>query len=52
VSERDTDIDAEDVRREHMDDVNTRAHVLYLVSVLLGGTLAMLGLLVLLDLLG
>jgi hypothetical protein len=46
---KERDIKAEDVRHEHMDDVDTRAHVVYLVSVLAGGFLVMLGLLVLLD---
>ena len=49
MSER--DLDAEAVRREHMDDVNARAHVLYLVAVLGGAALVMLILLVLLDIL-
>jgi hypothetical protein len=47
MSER--DIDVEDVRREHMDDVHVVGHVLYLAGVLIGGSLLMLGLLVLLD---
>ena len=47
MSER--DLDAEDVRREHLKDVNARAHAVYLASVLLGSTLLMLGLLVVLD---
>jgi hypothetical protein len=46
------DLDAEDVRREHMDEVNTRAHLAYLVGVLGGATLLMLALLALLDALG
>jgi hypothetical protein len=49
MSER--DLDAEEVRRKHMDGVNARAHVLYLVAVLGGATLVMLMLLVLLDVL-
>jgi hypothetical protein len=47
VSER--DIDAEQVRHEHMGSVDERAHVVYLVSVLGGATLLMLLLLVILD---
>ena len=45
----DRDIDADRVRGEHMDDVNARAHVLYLAGVLGGATLLMLALLALLD---
>jgi hypothetical protein len=47
MSER--DVGAEDVRREHMDNVNVVRHVLYLAGVLIGGSLLMLGLLALLD---
>jgi hypothetical protein len=48
-SEADLEITAEDVRREHMGDVNATAHRLYLGGVLAGASLLMLGLLVLLD---
>jgi hypothetical protein len=43
------DVDAERVRAEHMDRVDPRAHLLYLVSVLLGATVLMVALLALLD---
>jgi hypothetical protein len=45
----DRDIDAEQVRHEHMDDVDTKAHAAYLVLVLGGAAALMLLLLVLLD---
>jgi hypothetical protein len=45
----DRDIDAEQVRHEHMDEVNATAHAAYLILVLGGATLLMLLLLVLLD---
>lgn len=48
----DRDLEAEDVRREHLDKVDARAHVLYLAGVLGGATLLMLLLLVILDALG
>jgi hypothetical protein len=47
VSER--DIDAEQVRREHMDEVSASAHAAYLLLVLGGATLLMVLLLLLLD---
>jgi hypothetical protein len=47
MSER--DIDAEEVRREHMDEVNATAHAAYLLLVLGGATTLMMLLLVLLD---
>jgi hypothetical protein len=47
MSER--DIDAEDVRREHMSNVNVRVHTLYLLGVIVGGTVLMLALLVVLE---
>jgi hypothetical protein len=45
----DRDIDSEQVRREHMDDVNATAHAAYLLLVLGGATVLMVLLLVLLD---
>jgi hypothetical protein len=48
----DRDIDADEVRREHMADVDERAHVLYLLGVLGGAFLLMLVLLVALDAVG
>jgi hypothetical protein len=47
MSER--DIDAEEVRRVHMDEVNATAHAAYLLLVLGGATALMMLLLVLLD---
>jgi hypothetical protein len=47
MSER--DIDAQEVRREHMDEVNATAHAAYLLLVLGGATVLMILLLVLLD---
>jgi hypothetical protein len=42
VAER--DVTVEDIEREHLEEVDPRAHWAYLASVLLGGTLLMLGL--------
>ena len=47
MSER--DIDVQEVRREHMAEVNATAHAAYLLLVLGGATVLMLLLLVLLD---
>ena len=45
------EIDAEDVRREHLEQVDARAHALYLGGVLVGASVLMLLLLVVLDIL-
>jgi hypothetical protein len=47
MSEKDLTI--EDIRQEHLQEVDERAHWLYLVAVLVGGTLLMLGLIALLG---
>jgi hypothetical protein len=47
MSER--DIDAQEVRREHITEVNATAHAAYLLLVLGGATVLMVLLLVLLD---
>jgi hypothetical protein len=49
ASEGDRHVDAEQVRREHMDAVDERHHVLYLAGVLGGATLLMVVLLLILD---
>jgi hypothetical protein len=45
----DRHVSADDVQREHMDNVDRRAHVLYMVGVLGGAALVMLALMLLLD---
>jgi hypothetical protein len=50
MSER--DLSADDIRAEHLDDVDERVHWIYLFVVLGVGTMLMLGLIGLLDLLG
>jgi hypothetical protein len=40
----DRDVTVDDIEREHLDQVDPRAHWLYLAAVLGGGTLLMLGL--------
>jgi len=47
MSER--NLSEEDVRQEHLAEVNQRAHWLFLFAVLGGGTLLMLGLIALLG---
>jgi len=47
VSEK--DLTAEEIRAEHLGEVDQRAHWLFLVTVLLGGVLLMLGLIALLG---
>ena len=44
-----TDITAEEIRAEHLGEVDQRAHWLFLVAVLVGGALLMLGLIALLG---
>jgi hypothetical protein len=44
------DLSAEEIRTEHLGEVNQRAHWLYLFGVLIGGSLLMVGLIALLDL--
>jgi hypothetical protein len=43
------DLTAEEIRTEHLGEVDQRAHWLFLVVVLLGGTLLMLGFIALLG---
>jgi hypothetical protein len=43
------DLTAEEIRAEHLGEVDQRAHWLYLVAVLVGGVLLMLGLIALLG---
>ena len=43
------DLSAEDVRAEHLGEVDQRAHWLFLVAVLVGSTLLMLGFIALLG---
>ena len=50
MSER--EISADQVKREHLAEVDVRAHWLYLVSAIVGGTVAMILLIALLDALG
>ena len=50
MSER--DLSADDIRAEHLDDVDERVHWIYLFVVLAAGTVVMLGLIALLDALG
>ena len=50
MSER--DVSADDVRAEHLREVDQRSHWIYLFAVLLAGGIAMLGLIALLDALG
>jgi hypothetical protein len=47
MSER--DVTADEVRQEHLNDVDERAHWLFLVAVLVGGSALMLGLIALLG---
>jgi hypothetical protein len=47
VSEK--DLSAEDIRAEHLGEVDQRAHWLFLVAVLVGSTLLMLGFIALLG---
>jgi hypothetical protein len=48
----DRDITADDVRDEHLRQVDERAHWAYLFAVLLAGGVLMVGLIALLDALG
>ena len=50
MSER--DLSPDDIRAEHLDDVDERVHWIYLVAVLATGTVVMLGLIALLDAVG
>ena len=43
------DLSADDIRSEHLGEVDQRAHWLFLFGVLLGGCLLMLGLIALLG---
>jgi hypothetical protein len=45
----DKDLTAEEIRAEHLGEVDQRAHWLFLVAVLVGGTLLMLGLIAVLG---
>jgi hypothetical protein len=47
VSEK--DLTAEDIRKEHLGEVDQRAHWLFLIAVLVGGVLLMLALIALLG---
>ena len=40
----DSDVTVDDIEREHLDEVDPRAHWMYIVAVLGGSTLLMLGL--------
>ena len=48
----DRDITEDDIRDEHLDEVDARAHWLFLFAVLGGGTLLMIGLIAVLATLG
>jgi hypothetical protein len=45
----DLQVTAEDVREEHLDEVDGRTHLLYLAGVLVGAFLLMIALMVVLD---